>query len=135
MRALSGRAAVVWHDVECGAYQVDLPLWEELAAANPGPVLEIGCGTGRVALHLARRGHRVTAIDREAPLVEELGSRAAAQGVVVGTVRADAAELELGEQFALILAPMQLIQLLPGRAACRSWPFPIMRGTTGSPAR
>ena len=52
-------AETIWHDVECGAYAADLPLWEELAAAAEGEVLDLGCGTGRVALHLARRGHRV----------------------------------------------------------------------------
>jgi tRNA G46 methylase TrmB len=49
-------AEAIWHDVECGSYQADLPLWEELAQRAQGAVLELGCGTGRVALHLARRG-------------------------------------------------------------------------------
>ncbi len=40
----------IWHDAECGAYAADLALWEELAAAAGGPVLDLGCGTGRVAL-------------------------------------------------------------------------------------
>ena len=59
MRAMRDEA-VIWHDVECGAYAADLPLWRELAAGRSGPVLEIGCGTGRVALDLARDGHAVT---------------------------------------------------------------------------
>ena len=56
----------IWHDVECGAYDADLPLWEELADEAGGPVLDLGCGTGRVALHLSRRGHRVLGLDTEA---------------------------------------------------------------------
>ena len=57
--------AVRWHDLECGGYDVDLPLWRELAAEAGGPVLDVGAGTGRVALDLARRGVAVTALDLE----------------------------------------------------------------------
>ncbi len=70
-------AETIWHDVECGAYAADLPLWEELAAAADGEVLDLGCGTGRVALHLARRGRRVIAVDREADFLAALRERAA----------------------------------------------------------
>src|SRR5208283_2096223 len=46
--------AVVWHDLECGTYRADLPLWRELARdAGVGPILEIGAGSGRVSLDLA----------------------------------------------------------------------------------
>ena len=113
--------SVVWHDVECGGYGADLPLWEELAQASDGPVLELGCGTGRVALHLARRGHRVTGIDRDAALLEELTRRAAAKGSQLQVAQADAADFSLDQSFGLILAPMQIIQLLPdaeARLAC-----------------
>ena len=112
---------VIWHDVECGAFDADLPLWAELAQASGGPLLELGCGSGRVALHLARHGHRVTAIDSDPALVDALSDRAAAEGLEVAALAADAADFRLGESFALILAPMQLIQLLDGagaRASC-----------------
>ncbi|MEK6251154.1 MAG: class I SAM-dependent methyltransferase [Actinomycetota bacterium] len=108
------RGTVVWHDAECGAYTADLPLWEELAEAADGPVLELGCGTGRVALHLARRGHTVVGIDSDAELVAELRERAAGEGLTVGVEQADAAAFSLDERFGLIVAPMQLVQLLPG---------------------
>jgi SAM-dependent methyltransferase len=112
---------VIWHDVECGAFDADLPLWAELAQASTGPLLELGCGSGRVALHLARLGHRVTAIDSDPALVDALRARAAEEGLEVAARAADAADFELEASFALILAPMQLIQLLDGagaRAAC-----------------
>jgi len=104
---------VVWHDVECGSYAADLQLWEQLADGAEGPVLELGCGTGRVALQLARRGHRVTGIDSDAALVGELRQRAGDETLPVRAEQADAATFSLGGCFALILAPMQLIQLLP----------------------
>jgi SAM-dependent methyltransferase len=108
---------VVWHDVECGRYVADLPLWRALAAAEGGPVLDVGAGTGRVALELARAGHDVTALDLEPELLAALDERARAQGIAVATAAGDACALSLGRSFALILVPMQTIQLLPDRAA------------------
>jgi SAM-dependent methyltransferase len=105
---------VVWHDVECGGYTADLPLWRELARAQGGPVLDVGAGTGRVALDLARAGFAVTALDREPELLAALEARAA--GLGVRTVAADASSFDLGASFALVVVPMQTVQLLPHRA-------------------
>lgn len=107
-------AAAIWHDVECGSYDADLELWDRLAQRHGGPVLDLGCGTGRVSLHLARRGHRVIAIDRDGRLLAALEERAG--GLPLEAVHADARELALGERVPLALAPMQLLQLLPGKA-------------------
>jgi SAM-dependent methyltransferase len=105
-------ASVAWHEVECGTYSADLPLWEELAEERGGRILELGCGTGRVALHLARRGYEVLGLDTEQALVETLNSRAAEAGLPARAIVADAASFDLDERFALIIAPMQLAQLL-----------------------
>ncbi len=107
---------VVWHDVECGRYAADLDLWRELAAGEAGPVLDVGAGTGRVALALARAGHDVTALDREPELLAALAARARAQGLRVACAVADAADFALDRRFGLIVVPMQTIQLLPERA-------------------
>jgi SAM-dependent methyltransferase len=111
-------AAAIWHDVECGAYAADLPLWEELADEAGGPVLDLGCGTGRVALHLARRGHTVLGLDRDPELLATLSERGA--GLPVEAELGDAAGFALGAAFGLALAPMQLAQLLGAeeRVAC-----------------
>lgn len=106
--------AAIWHDVECGSYDADLPLWEELAGAADGPVLELGCGTGRVVLHLARRGHATIGLDRDPELIAALKQRA--RGLPVQALAADARDFGLGEKVALALAPMQFLQLLEGSA-------------------
>jgi SAM-dependent methyltransferase len=109
---------VVWHDVECGRYDADMALWHELAAAVDGPILDVGAGTGRVTLELARRGHDVVALDIDPALLAELERRARDEGLRVRTVVADAADFALERRdFALVMAPMQTVQLLrpPGR--------------------
>jgi SAM-dependent methyltransferase len=105
-------ATAIWHDLECGGYTEDLPFWRALADRTGGPVLDVGAGTGRTALELARAGHSVTAIDLYDELLEQLRERA--QGLDVTTVVADARAFGLGSDFALCIVPMQTIQLLGG---------------------
>jgi SAM-dependent methyltransferase len=104
--------SALWHDLECGAYGEDLPLWRALAAETGGPVLDVGAGTGRVTLDLAAGGVAVVALDVDAPLLEALGHRAA--GFPVETAVADARTFDLGRRFSLVLVPMQTLQLFGG---------------------
>jgi SAM-dependent methyltransferase len=114
---------VIWHDVECGGYTADLPLWEELVAKTSEGVMELGCGTGRVTRHIGKDTERlVMGIERDASLVTSLWERS--------QWRAGDAEIEdvrnfdlTVSRFDLVLAPMQLIQLLDGpddRRSCLS---------------
>ena len=83
---------VLWHDIECGSYAADLPLWREWAAAADGEVLDVGAGTGRVTLDLARRDRAVTALDHDETLLAELRRRFVrdASGFRVEPARRDA---------------------------------------------
>ena len=109
---------VAWHDVECGGYEADLPLWRELADPTVGPVLDLGAGTGRVALDLAAGGREVVALDSDPALVEACATRARAAGLDLEAVCADARAFALERRFGLVIAPMQVVQLL-GDAAGR----------------
>jgi SAM-dependent methyltransferase len=111
--------SVIWHDLECGAYTADVPLWRALGAEFGDPVLDVGAGTGRITLDLAQGGHRVTALDHDATLLGELAHRAV--GLNVSTVHADARKFDLEETFALIIVPMQTIQLLGGTSGRRDF--------------
>ena len=108
------RLDVLWHDIECSAYDGDLALWREMAGEADGPVLDVGAGTGRVSLDLAAHGIAVVALDVDAALLGALERRAA--GLPVETVVADARDFHLGRLFGLVLVPMQTLQLLGGRS-------------------
>ncbi len=105
-------SVVIWHDLENGSYAEDRELWRALADRAGDPILDVGAGTGRVTLDLARRGHAVTALDHDAALIAELARRG--DGLPVDTVLADARRFELDRRYALCIVPMQTIQLLGG---------------------
>ena len=107
-----GLTEVIWHDIECGGYDLDLPLWRELADAEGSPILDVGAGTGRVTLDLARRGHELVALDLSAELLGALQERG--EGLAITTVAADARDFAIERRFPLILVPMQTLQLLGG---------------------
>jgi SAM-dependent methyltransferase len=111
---MNATAAAIWHDVECGGYRADLPLWEELAERRGGPLVELGCGTGRVAMHLSARGYRVYGVDLDPDLLATLAARAG--DLEVEPIVADGRDFELPEPVSLALAPMQFLQLLPSGA-------------------
>ena len=66
---------------------------DTLGLAPPSRVLDSGAGTGGAALELARRGHRVTAIDASPAMVERTRERAAATGLTVEAITMDGQDL------------------------------------------
>lgn len=100
-------AVAPFYDLEYGGYDADLTLYLELARRTGGPILELGCGTGRVTAALARAGYEVVGLDNspamlaraEARLDPDLKGR-------VRLVRADMAGFDLGRQFALAIVPL-----------------------------
>jgi SAM-dependent methyltransferase len=106
---------IIWHDLECGSYRSDLPYWRRLARAAGGVVLDVGAGTGRVALELARAGVSVIAVELDLALADELRHRA--RGLPIDVRQADACEFAIEQPVALCVVPMQTIHLLADRTA------------------
>lgn len=92
------------YDLDYGDFTADLPMHENFARRCELPVLEIGVGTGRVALHLARAGFAVWGIDSSQSMLDR--ARAKAEGPLaerLHLVQADMRDFDLGQQFDLVI--------------------------------
>lgn len=69
------------YDLEHGDFTDDLDLYRNLAAMIGDPILEIGCGTGRILIPLAQAGHRVTGTDASSAMLATADHAAARVGV------------------------------------------------------
>ena len=94
---------VIWHDLECGGYDADLPLWRELAADGRRARARPGRGYGprgaRPGARAAARSSRSTGTPSCSPRCE---ARARAEALDVATLCADARAFHAGRSFALL---------------------------------
>jgi len=82
----------------------DVAWYRQLAAARGGPVLELGVGSGRVALALVDDGHEVVGVDRSASMLDAL--RARRDGRAIALHEADMRDVRLDAgRFALVICP------------------------------
>ena len=103
-----------WENAQTMARR-DVPFWKRLARAAEGPVLELGCGTGRVTLPLGRAGAKVVGIDLSEPMLKRARDRVRRTrlGRRVCLVRGDIRALPFPPQrFSLVAAPYGILQSL-----------------------
>jgi len=102
----------------------DIEFWQALAREFGGPILELGCGTGRVALELARAGWHVTALDLSPHMLAVFRDKVKRERAeVAGRIRlvhGDMREFSLGGRFPLIISPYHTFQFLLQRSEQRS---------------
>jgi SAM-dependent methyltransferase len=94
----------------------DIEFFRAAARRTGGPILDVGCGTGRVSMPMAADGWEVVGLDRSAPMLALADSRRAGQpNEVAGRltfVEADLTDFDLGRTFALIVVPFRLFRFL-----------------------
>lgn len=96
-----------FYDLDFGGIDYDLTFYEDFARRCGSPILELGVGTGRVALPLARAGFSVTGIDSSPAMLAV--ARSKLKGRLkqrVGLVEGDIRDFRVEERFALALAPL-----------------------------
>jgi len=95
-------------------FKEDLPLWLHLARRAGGPILEVGCGAGRVLRALADQGFEITGIDTSPAMLRRAGA-GLPEGLRrrVRLVEQNVLALDLPERFRLILAPCNTLAGLP----------------------
>jgi SAM-dependent methyltransferase len=109
------------YDFEYRRRRADVNWYRQLAArvAPAGPVLELGCGSGRVTCALARDGVRVVGLDLSAPMLRRAAERVEALPRAakerVRLVRADMRRFALGARFPLVICPFNAFQHLYAR--------------------
>jgi ubiquinone/menaquinone biosynthesis C-methylase UbiE len=94
----------------------DVAFWQRLAAAQDGPVLELGCGTGRIAVPVARAGARIVGIDRSQEMLARARTRIVRTGLRgrLTLVRGDIRDLPFTRRtkFSAVLAAYGILQSL-----------------------
>jgi len=105
--------------------RADVAFFIELACEARGPILELGCGTGRVLLPSARAGYEITGLDASAAMLEVCRRKLTREGSDVqervalhaGDMRA----FDLGRKFALVtipFRPFQHLETIADQLAC-----------------
>jgi len=94
----------------------DVAFYLEAAQAFGGPILELGCGTGRVLLPIARAGHRITGLDQSKAMLGRARAKLSQEPREVQErtrlVEGDMTDFDLGEPFRLVIIPFRPFQHL-----------------------
>ena len=112
------------YDLEHGDYDADLDLYLNLARVVGDPILEPGCGTGRVLVPLAEAGYRVTGVDASQPMLDRARTAAEAAGVSTQVAlhagSMTEADRVAGGPFGLVIIALNGLLHLPSAEAQRS---------------
>lgn len=85
----------------------DVDFYVEEAVASGGPVVELACGTGRIAIPIAKAGVRLIGVDQSAGMLAVAREYAAAEGVELDLRQGDMREPPVSERVPLVLIPFR----------------------------
>jgi SAM-dependent methyltransferase len=97
------------YDAWCRSVTEDIPFYVDLAVRSAGPVLEVGVGSGRVAVPTALAGISVVGIDSSPAMLELARRRGAPHAIDLRLVEADMRALPDLGRFALVTIPFRAL--------------------------
>lgn len=107
------------YDYEYRRRRADVGFYRELARkrlGETGRILELGAGSGRVTIPLARAGHEVVAVDQSPAMLAKLRARVAALPSAVArritVVQGDLRDFDVGKKFPLVVAVFNVLEHL-----------------------
>jgi SAM-dependent methyltransferase len=95
------------YDLVYSWYRDDLDFYVELAKQSRGPVLEVGCGTGRLLIPTREAGVDIDGMELRPAMLEVLKRKAAARGVEANLYAADMRDFTMPRRYALITIPFR----------------------------
>lgn len=101
-------ATAPFYDLDLEGVEDDVTMYREIATRHGGAVLELGCGTGRVALALAQAGLTVVGVDYSGAMLDV--ARDEAEGLPLTLIEADMRDVSLDQKFASVLIPLGGLQ-------------------------
>ena len=111
------------YDLEHGDYDEDVDLYVNLARVVGDPILELGCGTGRLVVPLAEAGHHVTGLDLSRPMLARAAAASKAAGVASQVILHQGSMTEAdgapGGPFGLVIVALNGLLHLPALSAQR----------------
>ncbi len=102
------------YDAHHASHLEDIPFWLEILQGSEGPILELGCGTGRVAVPLAKSGYQIFGLDNDHWMLRFLCTKIREiPDLQVFPIQADMTAFHLGLQFNTILLPCNTLSIFP----------------------
>lgn len=95
----------------------DIPFYVDEAGRANGPVLELACGTGRLAIPIAQSGVEIVGLDLSPSMLEHARAKAKHAGRDIQLIEGDCRSFELGRKFALIFMAFNSMQHLHDHAS------------------
>jgi SAM-dependent methyltransferase len=90
-------------------FDYDIPFYFDLIKLFGEPILDLGCGTGRITIPIAKNGHKIIGIDSSKKMLDEAMQKAQSSSLTIDFIESDIRNFDLPERFSLILLTFNTI--------------------------